>query len=206
MHIIDLLRPHLEPTTQRSHAIDATTQVFVALRFYATGCFYTSSSAHHGVSEASVCRIVNRVTDVLMDIKDDHIKWPTADRDRDQIQWDFFLESGFPGAIGAIDCTHVRLDGARLGDNEHVYVNRKGEKTINVQLICTRKFVITNVVAKWPGSTHDSRILQNSGVGQMYERGQLQGLLIGDSGYPQRNWLMTPFRNPTTDAQRSYNE
>ena len=204
LHVIDVLSPHLQPDTLRSHSIDATTQVFVALRFFATGCFYSTTAEHHGVSEASVCRIVHRVANVLFSLREEHIKWPTEEKMNENKQ-EFHAVSGFPGAIGAVDGTHVPLDCSRLAPNEHIYVNRKGIHSINVQLICDPRYNILNVVARWAGSTHDSRILENSLVSQMYERGELSGTLLGDSGYPQRKWLMTPYRVPTTNAQRRYN-
>ena len=195
MHIIDKLEPHLRPQTLRSHAIDATTQIFIALRFYAIGCFYSTSAAHHSISEASVCRVVHRVTDVLVAPKDDHIKWPTSQDDITRNQWDFFALYGFPGAIGAVDCTHVPFDCCPFGENEHVYVNRKGIHSINVQLICDTRYKITNVVPRWPGSTHDSRILETSQISRMYERGDLEGVLLGDGGYPKKKLVDDTFQS-----------
>ncbi len=61
MHVMDLLTPHLQNDTMRSHAIDPRVKVFVALRYYATGDFYSSTGGYHGISEASVCRIVQKV-------------------------------------------------------------------------------------------------------------------------------------------------
>ena len=46
---------------------------------------------------------------------------------------------------------------APLGPAEHCYVNRKGWHSINVQLICTSDYKITNVVARWPGSRRQPR-------------------------------------------------
>ena len=48
--IIYILSPSLEPNTNRSHSIPTDLQVFIALRFYATGCFYSSTAAHHGIT------------------------------------------------------------------------------------------------------------------------------------------------------------
>lgn len=147
-----------------------------------------------------------QVTDVLVNMKDQHVKWPTSEEEVRTVQQEFHTLSHFPGVVGAIDCTHVPLDCAPLGDNEYAYINRKGIHSINIQLVCDAHYRITNVVSRWPGSCHDSRILLNSGLHTAYEGGQLPGVLLGDSGYPQRTWLMTPYRNPNTPARRNYNE
>ena len=76
------------------------------------------------------------------------------------------------GIVGAIDCTHVRLYGAPMGDDEYVFVNRKGFHSLNVQMICSAKYKVTNIVARWPGSTHDSAILHASIVRDMFENGR----------------------------------
>ena len=88
------------------------------------------------------------------------IKFPTTMEEVTKAQVDFLQISRFPQVIGAVDGTHIRLNGAPLGPAEHVYVNRKGYHSINTQIICGADYKIINLVARWPGSTHDSRILQ----------------------------------------------
>ena len=69
--------------------------------------------------------------------------------------------------------------------------------------------MFTNIVARWPGSTHDSFVLSNSLIGQKLEsrpHSIEDGLLLGDSGYPCKPYLMTPFLNPTTAKQEAYNK
>lgn len=46
---------------QRSHAVDARLQIFVALNFYATSDFYSSVLKDHGVSISTVCMIISQV-------------------------------------------------------------------------------------------------------------------------------------------------
>ena len=54
---------------------------------------------------------------------------------------------------------------------------------INVQAVCDRDAFITNIVAHWPGSTHDSCIFENSNIADKLRDGALDGILLGDSGY-----------------------
>jgi hypothetical protein len=52
----------------------------------------------------------------------------------------FFRRYGFPGTIGCVDCTHVKI--LAPTENEGDYVNRKGYHSINVQLICDADMII----------------------------------------------------------------
>jgi len=66
----------------------------------------------------------------------------------------------------------------------------------NSQICFDGRDRIVDVVARWPGSTHDSRILRNSGLFQLMEGRGLPGehnYLLGDGGYPCKRWLLTPF-------------
>ena len=78
---------------------------------------------------------------------------------------------------------------------------------MNMQVVFDANFNILDVVAKWPGATHDSRILTESGLRQLFERHHVPvGChLLGDSGYPCKTWLLTPYLNPQPGAQLKYN-
>ena len=68
--------------------------------------------------------------------------------------------------------------------------------------------MFTNIVARWPGSTHDSFIFSDSQIGQQLNAQQQSledGLLLGDSGYPCKPYLMTPYLNPGTNNQTEFN-
>ncbi|KAJ1204129.1 hypothetical protein NDU88_007910 [Pleurodeles waltl] len=78
---------------------------------------------------------------------------------------------------------------------------------MNVQMVGLADQYISHVKAKFPGSVHDPYILRNSSI--PYVMGQLQRhrvWLIGDSGYPNLSWLLTPVTNPRTRAEECYNE
>ena len=113
--------------------------------------------------------------------------------------------AGMPGVVGAIDGTHIKIIAPSI--DEDVFVNRKKLHSINTQIVFDATFNIIDVVAKWPGSTHDSRILMESGLRQLFERHHVPvGChLLGDSGYPCKTWLLTPYLNPQPGAQLKYN-
>ena len=46
--------------------------------------------------------------------------------------------------------------------------------SIFVQIICDAQMQLTNIVARWPGSTHDSYILSNSMVGNRLQAGTVR--------------------------------
>ncbi|KAJ1216444.1 hypothetical protein NDU88_004046 [Pleurodeles waltl] len=78
---------------------------------------------------------------------------------------------------------------------------------MNVQMVCLADQYISHVNAMSPGSVHDAYILRNSSI--PYVMGQLQRhrvWLLGDSGYPNLSWLLTPVRNPRTRSEERYNE
>ena len=64
-----------------------------------------------------------------------------------------------------------------------------------------------DVVAKWTGSNHDSFILLTSAIHDQFERGKFEEncWLLGDSGYPLKQWLMTPFSVPSTPGKQKFN-
>ncbi|CAH2004518.1 unnamed protein product [Acanthoscelides obtectus] len=109
---------------------------------------------------------------------------------------------------------------SKCGDDAEVFRNRKGYFSLNVQTVSDAKLKILNIVCRWPGSTHDSAIFQNSRLCYQFETGvHAAGLLLGDNGYPLKvrymiyiinnilvtqplNYLMTPFLSPQTSASK----
>ena len=110
----------------------------------------------------------------------------------------------FPNVIGCIDCTHIGVDAKNVTNRER-FRNRKDKITINVQAVCDPNLQFIDVVARWHGSVHNARIFDNSQLSALLAEGDYRGWLLGDSGYPQKSYLMTPIRDPISDAERRYN-
>lgn len=71
--IIAILDTALQPRTARNRAVPPSLQVFIALRFFATGSVLDSSATIHGVSRSTTCRIIRRVAESLSQRKNEVI-------------------------------------------------------------------------------------------------------------------------------------
>ncbi len=200
--ITNLIEDDIESPTERNHAIPPILQVFVALRFYACGSFQQVIADTIRIHQSTACRIIHRVTNALIRRINQFVRFPTGN-EVNAVKAGFYDVAHFPNVLGLVDGSHVRIMAPHR--NEPDYVNRKKYHSINAQIICNDENMITNVVANWPGSTHDSRILRESEIGRQFARQEHRGVLIGDSGYSSKNWLMIPYLNPANDPQRRYN-
>ncbi|XP_061172373.1 putative nuclease HARBI1 [Saccostrea echinata] len=188
--------------TTKNQALPPLLQLLVCLRFLATGAFHKLIGDSVNVSECTVGRCCRSVTQAINDIRQDFIMFP-RDQTARQTKQEFLKIAGFPNVLGCVDGTFVKKQGP--SENEPDFVNRKGFHSLNVQMVCDAKFRITSICANWPGSVHDSRIWRESALCRQFERGEHKGLLLGDSGYPCRRFLMTPYLSPTTEAQQRFN-
>ncbi|XP_045076311.1 putative nuclease HARBI1 [Coregonus clupeaformis] len=199
------LGPNLERETVRSHALPVPLQVLTTLGFLATGSFQRELADRSGISQSCLSRAMPPVWDGIIRLSTRYITFPYDAGDQPNIKAQFAAIAGFPNVIGAIDCTHIAIKAP--SEDEFAYVNRKHFHSINVQIICDAQMRLTNIVARWAGSTHDSYILTNSMVGMRLQAGRVRdGWLLGDSGYPLKTWLLTPLTNPQTDRERRYND
>ena len=63
------------------------------------------------------------------------------------------------------------------------------------------------MVARWPGSSHDSHIFKTSAIGRQLEGGHglADGVLLGDSGYACTPFLLTPYSQPHSRSEEQFN-
>ncbi|XP_066596956.1 putative nuclease HARBI1 [Prorops nasuta] len=178
----------------------------VALRFYATGSYLITCGDFCGISTKSAQRIVHTVSPRIAALCNDFIKFPVECNEILRVQQENFKRAGFIRAIGAIDCTHVRIQSYGGNDAEFCR-NRKGFFSINVQAIADSELRLLDFVARWPGSAHDSTIFDNSSIKARFDSGEFGNcLLLGDAGYRNLPYLMTPLQNPINPAEALYNE
>ena len=203
LYICEILRPHLQRPTRRSHALTVEEQVLIALRFFACGSFYEVIADGLAVTKSTVGHVMHSVAAALAGLIHQYVRFPDTEEEITQTKRKFFSIARMPNTIGAIDCTHIHIQAPH--EREWEFVNRKGRHSINVQLIGNADLKITNCVVRWPGSVHDARILRESHLYRRLQQTAPDGILLGDSGYPLLRWLMTPFATVTCDPQQRYN-
>ncbi|KAF0748506.1 putative nuclease HARBI1 isoform X1 [Aphis craccivora] len=217
--LIEMLAPYVK-IQSRSSAVSLDNKVLIALHFFGTGSYQSpvGNSRFTSVSQPTVSRCVNDIVSALnhSEIFNKWIKFPSNMQELIEVRNCFYRKTKFPGVIGCIDCTHVAIipppANLNLNENpypEHIYVNRKGYHSINVQLICDANLKVLNVNALFPGSTHDTHIWNNSNVlpflKELHAHNYNDFYLLGDSGYPLRQWLITPITNPNNEAEEYFN-
>jgi nuclease HARBI1 len=95
-----------------------------------------------------------------------------------------FFYRRIAGLIGSIDGTHVPLYRPTNHSEPEVFRCRKGYFSNNCQIVADPDHNIYNVVARCPGSTHDSRIFHESRLKSHLDSQVLSGFHLGDSSYP----------------------
>ncbi|XP_066588409.1 putative nuclease HARBI1 [Prorops nasuta] len=205
--VMDILLPmvneQLKKVNNRGLPVTPLMQLLITLRFYATSSFQVVNGDLRKYNQSTISRTVARTSRILASHLGQHINFfNNAKREENKIK--FHGMAGFPNVIGCIDCTHIRISNPGK-DYGEVFRNRKGWYSLNVQVVCGPNREILDLVARHPGSAHDALIFDRSGVRCRFEQGLLNGVLLGDSGYPCRSYLLTPVLRPVMDADVRYN-
>ncbi|XP_054259916.1 uncharacterized protein LOC128984604 [Macrosteles quadrilineatus] len=182
--LIELLTPRLGFPGIRANpnTIPNWKKVLIALRFFADGNFHRETGDLLDVSESAACQIVHKVASAICsELKAEYIKFPSGDY-ATRTKTIFFTKYGFPNVLSCVDGTHIPIVSPSTPDKEE-YRCRKGFFSINVLGAAGADLEFTNIVARWKGSTHDSRVLKNSRLYAEFEERDMGGILVGDSGY-----------------------
>ncbi|CAI6357920.1 unnamed protein product [Macrosiphum euphorbiae] len=201
--IVDLIGDRICSRTDWNNAVSPEDKVLLTLRYYATGSMLIVCGDFIGIHKSTASRIVKLVSHNIAILRPQFVNSPNNENDLKKVKQDFYNIAKFPTVIGALDCTHVKIKSPG-GDNAEVYRNRKNFFSINVQTICDANLKIQDIVARWPGSSHDSTIFNNSEIRRKLEIGEMRDcVLVADSGYAQRNYVMTLVGSPNTVIDRA---
>lgn len=118
-----------------------------------------------------------------------------------------FCTCFFFSLLGAIDGTHIPIIAPKELPSD--YYNRNGFYSIILQGVVDSSYKLLNINVGWAGRVHDARVLANTSIYAMFQRGDvtrneldktynnttINPFLIGDAAYPLMPWLVKTFRD-----------
>lgn len=159
--LTDLVTPYLPHPNHRGRPIPPHIKVCATLRYLASNNFQKTIGDTFNMDQSSVSRSVHAAVDTLSHHIGEYVHFPTTVDSWRASKNGFYNLAHFPNVCGCIDGTHVRIL-QPPGEDSYAYMNRKRYYSLNVQLVVDVNGRILNVVARWPGSSHDSWILRQS--------------------------------------------
>ncbi|KAJ1519237.1 hypothetical protein ONE63_011606 [Megalurothrips usitatus] len=211
--LVEVIRPHYPKKWKRGDAplVDCPKAVLMTLSYLGHQTSMDDIGDRFGVAVSTVHKEVHRIAKIICSLKSTFIIWPKAN-ECTIIEQQFRERAGFPGVIGAIDGCHVEI--VAPADDQVSYTDRKMNHSIILQGICTASKIFTNVSIGTPGSRNDNRALALSSIFKQISLKSRTSVfyedrfhLVGDKAYPNRCWLLAPFKNygNLTRRQRKYN-
>lgn len=203
--VLNNIGPIIEHNTTKNEAVDARQQLLLTLHWLGSGCQFHAVGAMHGISKSTICRTIHRVLGTIVNTMfQNTVCWPNNIYNLPEV---FLRKGGFPSVCGCIDGTIINIDAPH--ENEEAYVDRHGNHSLNVMMICGPEYKFYCVNASWPGSVHDARVLRNSAIYGRFENGWRpfpNAVILGDSAYGIKEWLMPPIRrNPDDPTEQRFN-
>ncbi|KAF0706476.1 Uncharacterized protein FWK35_00023526 [Aphis craccivora] len=192
LQVVEYIEDEISSQSNRNNAVTTINKLLLTLRFYATGNFLITAGDFMGL-----VLIVRDVSVSIAKLQPRFIRMPETETEIRNLQRRFFQIARFPRTIGAIDCTHIKIQNPG-GPNGEYFRNRKGYFSLNVQTISCPDLKIMDVVARWPGSCHDQTSFKKS---RIYYK-----LVSADSGYANSQYVVTTYLNPQNDPEGLYNE
>lgn len=155
---------HLFYKNERQSAISITTRLLCALRYFATGNYQRAVGQDFMacMSQTSVHRCIHEVAEILNEIAHEYVTFPD-EQEQATIKAEFYNVASFPGIVGLIDGTHIKITAPKY-DLEYAYYCRKGGHSINVLLVCDSRYLIRYANARFPGTSHDAYIWRRSAI------------------------------------------
>lgn len=128
--------PLLKKGKRVSH-IPSVLKVASTLRFFAEGGYQTGTGNDFclGLAQSTLSTIMKETLNVLQSVLCS--KWiitRMSGEEKMEAKRYFYINNGFPGIIGCIDGTHVKIR-APSPDLRHLYYNRKGFYSLNVTIV-----------------------------------------------------------------------
>lgn len=144
--------------------------------------------------------------------------FPTSEQDFTEVMVDMNQLWQFPWCWGAIDGCHIPIQCPPGGEEAcKEYHNFKNFFSIVMMAIVDAAARFMWVSVGFPGNSHDSIIFQSTQlwsditekkvipeISQNFQGTDIYPMILGDSAFPFRIWLMKPYSNAVLSAEQHY--
>ncbi|KAK4875391.1 hypothetical protein RN001_011813 [Aquatica leii] len=96
--------------------------LLLTLRFYASSSCLIVMEDFIGVHKSTACETIHRVSIALPRIRQRFIKMPSTAQEVARFRQGFFNIGRFPRCVGAIDCTHIKIQSPGGGKNDYMHL------------------------------------------------------------------------------------
>ncbi|XP_065080395.1 putative nuclease HARBI1 [Ochlerotatus camptorhynchus] len=183
-HLLNIIEVQLGATIGSTTVLPVI-KLAATIRFLAEGSYQKGvrNDLFVGIAQPTISKALTQVIGIMETyVCPDAIKFPTEEAEKNAIKLGFYQKSGFPGVIGCVDGTHIKIF-PPPSDIQHLYYNRKGYHSLNALIVCDHQLMIRYVDANYPGSSHDSFIWNASPLNEHlktnYQRMERNTWLLG---------------------------
>lgn len=125
------------PQSYRTCSIPPILKICAALRFFASGSYQQNvgDDFNIGMAQPTISRCIKEV--VAMVEKYLCAKWINfgqSETEKLNCKVSFMTKNGFPGVIGCVDGTHIKIIAPKK-EERHLYYNRKGYYSLNAMIV-----------------------------------------------------------------------
>ncbi|XP_077186774.1 uncharacterized protein LOC143834080 [Paroedura picta] len=213
LELCEKLRPELQRQTTTMRApLSVEKRVGIALWKLATTECYRSVANHFGVGRSTVGEVF---IEVCLAIEKLLFKEVVALEDPKEVM-EGFAEMGFPNCVGVVDKTHIPIIcTVRKGTG----VSQKGFFPMSMQGTVDHRGRFIDIELSWCGKEKDASFFRNLTLCEaMDQRAFVPGnptmtlggveippLILGDTSYPLKKWLMSPFTGHLGPPEERFN-
>ena len=187
----------------------------IALYRLAHGVSFRVCAGVFNVGKTTAREAFEDFVSALITVKGNFIKFPSTLQEKKNSIDSFAGRSSLPNVIAAIDGTHIRIKAPK--ENQEDYFSRYHQYDVVCQGVVDGHTRFLDIVAGFPGSMHDSRVLRNTKISRFLNEGfsvpqvkvngkSVSPYLVGNSAYPLMTTILKPFSDSTTDsAEKKFN-
>lgn len=219
-YILNRIEPFIIKQTITEDPIPADLRLAICLYRLGRGDYLYTIAEMSGLGVSTVSLIVREVCQVLVDhlwneTVSNHMPKTREDFKRKILDMEEFWQ--FPCCWAAIDGCHIPMKCPPGGlEACKEYHNFKNFYSIVLMAMVDSHYRFVWGSCGFPGNSHDAVIFQSTDLWSRIQDGfipsigkadgdiNIPPLMVGDSAFPLRTWLMKPFTNSVLTAQQRY--